>query len=93
MTWEQIRQQYPAQWVLMEALKVHTENGRRIFEQLSVLNTCTANADVFPRYKELKRQFPQKEIIFYHASRPVMDVAVRYRVGTLSRYNPVAFSL
>jgi hypothetical protein len=54
MTWEQIRQKHPDQWVLMEALKAHTEHGRRIFDQLSVLDVCAANAEVFPRYKELK---------------------------------------
>lgn len=84
MTWEQIREKYPNQWVLMEALNAHTEGDRRVFEQLSVLDACTANSDVFPRYKALKQQFPQKEIIFYHASRPRMDVEVRYWAGARS---------
>ncbi len=81
MTWEQIRTTYPDRWVLMESLKSHIEGDRYVYEDLSVLDTVPDGGDLFPRYKELRRQFPGRDILFYHVGNPQMDVRVRYWAG------------
>ena len=81
MTWEQIRTTYPDRWVLMEALDARTEGDRRVFCELSVLDTVDNNTNVFPRYNEYRKRFPNREIIFYHASNAQMDVQVRVVPG------------
>lgn len=81
MTWEQIRTQFPNQWVFMESLKSHMEGDMHIFEELSVIDAVADNKDLFPRYKELRRQYPSREIVFYHASNPCMEVKVQYWAG------------
>ncbi len=35
MEWPEIRQHYPEQWLLLEALKAHSEGQQRILEQLA----------------------------------------------------------
>lgn len=39
MQWTEIRQHYPHQWLLVEAIKAHSEAGQRILEELSVVDT------------------------------------------------------
>ncbi len=39
MKWNEIRQIYPSQWLLVEALTAHSEEGRRFVEDLAVIDT------------------------------------------------------
>ena len=41
MKWAEIRQAYPQQWLIIEALEAHTtDEHRRILDRLAVLETC-----------------------------------------------------
>ena len=35
MRWEEIREQYAEQWLVIEALEAHTEDDRRKLEQMT----------------------------------------------------------
>ena len=35
MRWEEVREQYPEQWLVVEALEAYTEDGRRKLEQMT----------------------------------------------------------
>jgi hypothetical protein len=37
MQWNDIRKHYPNQWLLLEALKAHTEGNQRVLEQLAIV--------------------------------------------------------
>lgn len=37
MLWQDIRQHYPDQWLLIEALRAHSEGNQRILDELVVL--------------------------------------------------------
>jgi hypothetical protein len=76
MTWQQIRERYPDQWVLMESLQSHDEGDQRIYDSLAVLDSCEDNGELFPRYRRLKARHPEKEIIFYHAANEQMDIRI-----------------
>jgi hypothetical protein len=39
MTWEEIQQSFPHQWLLFEALKARTENGMRLLSDLTKVFT------------------------------------------------------
>ena len=41
MRWEEIRSHYPRQWLLVEAIKAHSERGKRIVEEMTVVNAFT----------------------------------------------------
>jgi hypothetical protein len=38
MVWQEIRTHYPEQWLLVEAIKAHTLDNKRILDQLAVVN-------------------------------------------------------
>ena len=39
MEWNEIRQTYPHRWLLVEALEAHSQSGKRILEDLAVVDT------------------------------------------------------
>ena len=39
MQWQDIRRHYPDQWLLVEAIKAHSEDDRRILDELAVVDT------------------------------------------------------
>ena len=81
MTWQQIRQQYPNQWVLMEAWEARVEQGHRILDRLSVIESVDDGNEALRRYQKLHTEFPQREIVFYHTSHEQIEIEVRYWNG------------
>jgi hypothetical protein len=44
MRWTEIRQQYPDQWLIIDALEAHTEDDRRKLDQITVVEVCPNGA-------------------------------------------------
>lgn len=38
MTWEEVKKIYPNQWLLIEAIEAHTQEDKRIVNQIAVIN-------------------------------------------------------
>lgn len=39
MKWQEIRNHYPVEWLIVEAIKAHSESGKRILDEISVVAT------------------------------------------------------
>ena len=37
MEWQEIRRHHPHQWLLIEAIRAHSESGKRVLDELSVI--------------------------------------------------------
>ena len=37
MEWQYIREHYPQQWLLVEAIKAHSQANKRVLEQLALV--------------------------------------------------------
>ena len=62
MNWSQIKEQYPQQWLLVEALEAHTTpDSIRHLDRISVLEQCSDGSSAFKRYRETHTQFPDRE--------------------------------
>jgi hypothetical protein len=68
MRWKEVREQYPEQWLVIEALEAHTEDDRRRLEQMAVVQVCLDGAAAYQRYCELHREYPACEFYFAHRS-------------------------
>ena len=75
MHWTEIRQQYPDQWLVIDALKAHTEENRRKLDQMTVVEICPDGATAYERYRELHQQHPEREFYFVHTSREELESA------------------
>ena len=81
MRWEEIRKRLPNEWLLVEATKAHTENGKRIVEDLAVHNAYPGSQEAWEDYVELHRESPHREYYVLHTSREKLDIKERFYVG------------
>jgi hypothetical protein len=81
MKWEKVRENYPNQWVLVEAIEAHSESGKRILEQLAVLNTFPDSLIAMRSYKELHKKSPNRELYVLHTDRKALDILERKWIG------------
>ncbi len=81
MNWQDIRKYYPEQWLLVEAVKARSEAGKRILEQISVINAYTDSLSAMKGYKTLKHEAPERELFVFHTSREDLDVSERQWLG------------
>ena len=90
MQWQEIRQHYPQQWLLIEAIKAHSEANKRILDQLAVVSTFSDSTSAMDGYAQLHREAPERELYVFHTSREVLDVIERRWLGILRPSNPLS---
>jgi ribonuclease HIII len=81
MEWEEIRQQYPKQWLLVEAIDAHSESNKRIVDQLSVIDSFENSDNALRYYRRLHRKFPNRELYVLHTDRERIDISERKWLG------------
>lgn len=81
MTWKEVRNQFPKQWLLVEAVKARTEADKRIVDEFSVIRSFTDSGEAMRSYGELHREQPQRELLVLHTDRETLDITVRYWAG------------
>lgn len=82
MLWSEIREAYPNQWLIIEAIEAHTtQNSRRHIDQLAVIEKCPDGKIAMKRYRALHTKYPQREFYFVHTDRQELNVLERQWVG------------
>jgi hypothetical protein len=73
-SWEEIRRQFPRQWLLVEAIAAHSSEGRRILDDIAVLDAFQEAGTAMKSYQELHRRSPQRELYVVHTDREALDI-------------------
>lgn len=81
MKWKEVRQHYPHQWLLVEAIRAYSGANRRVVEDLAVVGPFSDSASALQRYNELHRQDPQRELYVLHTDREHLDIRERHWLG------------
>ena len=81
MRWSEVRNKWPGQWLIIEALEAHSEGNRRRLDRIAVVETCPDGRSAFQRYQALHRQHPQRELLFVHTQRPELEIEERRWLG------------
>lgn len=81
MKWQEIRMQYPHCWLLIEAIKAHFQSGKRILDELTVVNTFLDSRSAMKRYTQLHREAPERELYVLHTDRENLDITERRWLG------------
>jgi len=79
MRWEEIRETYPDDWVIIEALKAYSNDSERIVEEVAIIEKCKDSIDAIRKYAELHKRHPQREYYFLHTSRKDLTFMERKR--------------
>lgn len=72
---------HPDQWLVVEALEAHSENDRRCFDRIAVIDACSDGRAAMKRYSELRREHPQREFCFVHTSKAELEFEERLWLG------------
>ena len=81
MKWQEIRHHYPQQWLLVEAIKARSELGKRILEELTIVNTFPDARSAMRGYLHLHEQAPERELYVLHTDRERLDITERQWLG------------
>ncbi len=81
MEWQEIRTRYPQQWLLVEAIKAHSEENKRILDQIAVISTFPNSNVAMKSYAQLHHDSPERELYVIHTSRAALDITERRWLG------------
>lgn len=85
MEWQEVRENFPSKWVVIEALQSHSESDLRILDNIAVVNTFPDSLEAMRYYRSLHKQAPDKELYVLSTDRLKLDIKEVSRVGTLRR--------
>lgn len=75
MQWEEIRHQYPHQWLLIEAVRAHSEAGKRVLDQLSVIGIFPDSVTAMKGHLQLHNENFDRELYVFHTDREQLEVS------------------
>jgi hypothetical protein len=78
MRWEEVREQFPNEWVVCEALQSHSEDGFCFIEEVAVIDRFKDSRVAMKRYYELHNDKPLKEYGFFHTSRETLQLREKW---------------
>ena len=81
MNWNQSRVQYPHQWLLIEAIRAHTETDQRILDDLAVIGVYPDSVAAMRGYVRLHQDAPERELYVAHTDRTELHITERRWLG------------
>lgn len=82
MKWEDVRQAFPAQWILIEAIQAHTnKQSERVLEEIVPLKKFSNSPDAMRVYQDIHRDEPNRELYVLHTSRKKPNIIEKKWVG------------
>lgn len=70
MSWQEIQEQYPKLWLLVEALDAKTVNGKRVLNSFMVIKPFQDSKRALKTYAQMRRRQPGREFYVFHADNP-----------------------
>jgi hypothetical protein len=77
MTWTEVRQRYPHQWLLIEALLARSESGKRRLDELAIVDAFPDGEAALRAYLRLHRDAPVRELYVVHSDREELEITER----------------
>jgi hypothetical protein len=84
MTYQEIQKIHPETWLLLEAIKAHSQGEFRILEDIAVLNTYPTSTAALEAYRSLHLSTPARELYVVHSSSPQLVIKERVWHGIRS---------
>jgi hypothetical protein len=81
MTWPDIRRHYPQQWLLVEALVAHSKSGKRLLDELAVVDAFPDGEAALRAYLKFHRDAPLRELYVVHSDREELEIMERALLG------------
>ncbi|MBP1934812.1 hypothetical protein J2Z37_004832 [Ammoniphilus resinae] len=86
MKWEEVRVQYPEQWVLVEAISAYSKDSTRHIEEVAVISSFTDSTLAWKEYKKLHLADRSREYYIFHTDHKTIEVEEQKFVGVRRRF-------
>lgn len=81
LKWNEAVKKYPDKWLLFEAIEASSEDGKRVVEDLSVINFFDDSREALNEYSEMHKKDKSREIYVYHTSNKELIIEERSWIG------------
>lgn len=81
MKWKEAVRNYPNKWVLFEAIEACSKDGKRIIEDLSVINSFDDSREALKEYSEMHKRDKSREMYVYHTNNKELIIEERSWIG------------
>lgn len=80
-SWDQIRLEYPHQYVVFEALSSHSLDNKRIIDAINVLKSFSDGSVAMREYLKLHNLDKNKELYVVHTDKTKLDITEKKWLG------------
>lgn len=81
MKWPEATKIYPDKWLLFEAIEAYSKEGKRIIEDISVINVFDEGRDALKEYSEKHKKDKSREMYVYHTKNKELIIEERDWIG------------
>jgi len=81
MKWEEARSIYVNKWILFEVIEAYSKEGKRIVEELSVINAYEEGKEALKEYSEKHKKNKSSEMYVYHTKHEKLFIEERRWIG------------
>lgn len=81
MKWREAVKNYPNKWLLFEAIDAYSKNGKRIVDDISVINSFNDSREALKEYSEMHKKDKSREMYVYHTENKDLTIEERSWVG------------
>lgn len=81
MKWDEARRIYDNKWLLFEAIEARSEEGKRIVDELSVINVFDNGKEALKEYSEKHKKDKSREMYVYHTKNEELTIEERSWIG------------
>ncbi|MGO1369643.1 hypothetical protein, partial [Senegalia sp. (in: firmicutes)] len=79
--WNDAVKNYPNKWLLFEAIESSSKDGKRIIEDLSVINSFDDSRKALEQYSEMHKKDKSREMYVYHTKNKELVIEERSWIG------------
>jgi hypothetical protein len=84
MNWQELRENYPSSWLVVEAIGAFTENNQRIIPQLNFIAAFGSDWQAaWDHYKSLHHADKYREYYVLHTDRDTLDIGILDSFGCI----------
>lgn len=84
MNWQSIREQYPNQWLVIEAREAHND-GERALDLIEVVALCTSFQEATHRCSDVHYERPQAELYCVNTEWDVLNIGLPMKISPVAR--------
>lgn len=81
MKWSEARNIYPNKWLLLESIEAYSDGGKRIVEELSIINVYDDGKEALKAYAEKYKKDKSRELYVYHTKNQELLIEERNWIG------------